>query len=65
MTNLFLELEIQQKGNKQTKNVNLQQNFAFFSTATDSENIIIQAVHGKGQIKNVDRIVIVRTGTYL
>ena len=42
-----------------------QQNLAVFSAATDSENIIIQILHRKGQIKNLARIVIVRTGTYL
>ena len=47
------------------KIINSQQNLAVFSAAKDSENIIVQILHRKGQIKNLDRIVIVRTGTYL
>ena len=62
---LFLESEFQHKGNKQTKNAHSQQNLAVSSTATDLENIIIQIPHENGQIKNLDRIVIVRTGTCL
>ena len=65
MAKLFLETESQHKGNKQTKNANSQQNHAIFSAATDSENVIIQILHEKGQIKNLDGIVIVRTGTHL
>ena len=42
-----------------------QQNLAIFLVATDLEIIIIQILLGKGQIKNLDRIVSVRTGTYL
>ena len=39
---LFLEAEFQHKGNnKQTKKCNSQQNLVVFSTATDSEIIII------------------------
>ena len=48
---LFLESEFQHKRNKQTKNANSQQNLAVFSAVTDSENIIIQILHVKGQIK--------------
>ena len=44
--------------------MNSQQNLAVFLVATDSENIIIQILHGKGQIKVLARIVILRTGTY-
>ena len=33
------------------KTANSQQNPAVFSAATDSENVIIQILHGKGQIK--------------
>ena len=65
MTKLFLELEFQHKGNKQTKNANSQQKIAVFSAATDSENKIIQMLHRKGQKIKLDRIVIIRTGTYL
>ena len=50
---------------KKRKKANSQQNLAVFSAATDSENIIIQILHEKGQIKNLASIVIVRTGTYL
>ena len=49
--NYFLESEFQYKGNKQTKNANSQQNLAVFLAATDSKNIIIQILLGKGQIK--------------
>ena len=45
------------------KNADSQQNLAVFSAATDSENIINQILHGKGQIKKLARTVIVRTGT--
>ena len=38
VTKLFLELEFQHKGNKQTKNTNSQQNLAAFLAGTDSEN---------------------------
>ena len=38
VTKLFLESEFQHKGNKQTKNVNTQQNLAVFLAGTDSEN---------------------------
>ena len=70
MTNLFLESKFQHKGNKQKKkkkkkNANSQQNHAVFLAATDSENKIIQILRKKGQIKNLNRIVIVRKGTYL
>ena len=49
VTDLFLELEFQHKGNKKIKNVNSQQNIAVFSIAIDSENKIIQLLHRKGQ----------------
>ena len=62
MAKQFLELEFQHKGNKQTKNANSEQNLAVFLAAPDSENIIFQILHRKGQIKNLDRNVIVRTG---
>ena len=65
---LFLESEFQRKGNKETKkrkNTNSQENLAVFLAATDSEIIIIQILHRKGQIKKMDRIVFVRTGTFL
>ena len=65
MAKLFLETEFQHKEINKRKNANSQQNLAVFSAATDSENVMIQILHGKGQIKNLDRIVIVRTGTYL
>ena len=51
---LFLESEFKRKGNKETKkqkNTNSQQNLAVFLAATDSEIIIIQILHRKGQIK--------------
>ena len=51
MAKQFLELEFQHKGNKQTKNANSEQNLADFLAATDSEIIIIQILHRKGQIK--------------
>ena len=38
---LFLESEFQHKGNKQTKNVNSQQNLVFFLAETESANKII------------------------
>ena len=45
----ILESKFKHKGNKQTKKVNSWQNLALFLAATDSENIIIQMLHGKGQ----------------
>ena len=54
-----------QEINKCKNALNSRQNLAVFSAATDSEIIIIQLLHGKGQIKTLDRIVILRTGTYL
>ena len=65
MTNLFLESDFQHKGNKQTKKANSQQNHAVFLAATDSENKNFQILQRKGQIKYLNRIVIIRTGTYL
>ena len=38
--------KFQHKGNKRKK-ANSRQNFALFSAASDSENIIIQILHGK------------------
>ena len=64
LAKLFLESEFHCKEINKRKNANSQQNFAVLSAATDSEIIIIHILHGKGQIKN-DRIVMVRTGTYL
>ena len=46
----FLDSKFQHKGNKQTKKGEFSakfQNFALFSAASDSENIIIQILHGK------------------
>ena len=65
VTELFLESEFQHKGNKQMKNANSKPNIAVFSEAIDSQNKIIQILHRKGQKIKLDRIVIVRTGTYL
>ena len=65
-TKLFLESKFQHKGNKEMKkNRNSKRNFAVFSAATDSKHKIIQIVHRKRTNKNLDRIVIGRTGTYL
>ena len=41
VTKLFLESEFQHKGNKQTKNMNSQQNLAVLLAGIDSENKII------------------------
>ena len=62
---LFLESEFQHKRNIQTETMNSQLNLAVFSAATDSANKIIQILHRKGQQQKMDRIVIVRAGTYL
>ena len=54
VTKLFLESEVQYKGNKQMKkkkNANLQQNFAVFSAATDSDNKVIQILYRKSSDK--------------
>ena len=53
VTKLFLESEFQYKGNKQTKNANSQQNLAVFLAETEKDK------------KYLDKIVIIRTGTYL
>ena len=65
MGKLFLESEFQHKVNNKTKDANSQQNLAVFMAATDSESIIIQILHREGQIKKMDKILIVGTGTYL
>ena len=64
-TKLFLESEFQHKGNKQTENANSQQNLAVFLGGTDSENEFILILHSNGHKKNLDKIVIIRKGTYL
>ena len=56
VTDLFLELEFQHKGNKNIINVNSQQNIAVFSIAIDSENKIIQLLHRKGQKIKFDKM---------
>ena len=61
----FKNLNSNTKEINKRKIINSQQNLAVFSAAKDSENIIVQIQHRKGQIKNLDRIVIVMTGTYL
>ena len=50
VTKLFLELEFQHKGNKETKNANSQQNLAVFLAGTDSEKEIYlnTTAHRKG-----------------
>ena len=73
VTKLFLEFEFQNKGNKQTnkkkkkrkENAISQQNFAVFLAGIDSRNKIIKMLHRKGQKNVFDKIVIIRTGTYL
>ena len=45
--------------------MNSQPDIAVFSVAVDSENKIIQILHGNGQKIKLDRIVNIRTGTYL
>ena len=70
VTKLFLELEFefQNKGNKQPKkkeNAISQQNLAVFLAGIDSRNKIIEMLHRKGQKNVFDKIVIIRTGTYL
>ena len=62
---LFLESDSTTKEINKQENANSQQNLAVFLAATDSENISIQIIHRKGQIKKLDRVVIVRTGIYL
>ena len=64
-TKLFLESEFQHIGNKQTENANSQQNLAVFLGGTDSENEFILILHSNGHKKNLDKIVIIRKGTYL
>ena len=50
VTKLFLESEFQHKGNKQTKKREFSaKSCVFFPAATDSENIIIQTLHGKNK----------------
>ena len=45
--------------------MNSQPDIAVFLVAVDSENKIIQILHGNGQKIKLDRIVNIRTGTYL
>ena len=50
VTKLFLELEFQRKGNKQTKiGLIVRKTIAVFSAGMDSENKIIHMLHWKGQ----------------
>ena len=48
---LFLESDIQHKGNKQTKNASSQQNLAVFWAATDSDIYIYSNTTQKGTNK--------------
>ena len=50
--------------NKQ-KNADSQQNLAVFLAGKDSENKIIRILHKKRTKTNLDKLVIIRTGTYL
>ena len=65
VTKLFLELEFQHTGNKKKKEkANSKQNLAVFWAGTDSENKVFKYYTEKD--KNIlDKIVIIRTGTYL
>ena len=68
MTELFLELEFQPKGNiHMKKKVNSQQNINVFLGNKRFKNKItgIQILHRKRQNIKLNRMVIVRTGTYL
>ena len=77
MKNQFLENDIRNQTfigmwqnyfknrNSHAKEINEKTQILVFLAATYSEIIIIQILHGIGQIKDLDRIVIVRTGTYL
>ena len=51
MGKLFLESEFQHKGNKQLKKRKFSAKSYGFLSSKDSENIIIQILHRKGQIK--------------
>ena len=63
--NYFLESDSNTKEiNSRKKNANSQPNIAVFSASRDSENKIIQILHRKGEKVKLERIVIVRTGTY-
>ena len=68
VTELFLESEFQHKGNKQTKkkkkNANSQQNHAVVLAGTDSEKKIFKYYTERDK-KYLDKLVIIRTGTYL
>ena len=63
--NYFLNRNSNTKEIRRRKNVNSQPDIAVFSVAVDSENKIIQILHGNGQKIKLDRIVNIRTGTYL
>ena len=45
--NFFLDSKFQHKGNKQTKKGEFSAKFCVFLGSIDSENIIIQILHGK------------------
>ena len=64
VTKLFLELEFQNKENKR-KNAISQQNLAVFLAGTDSENKKYLNTTQERTNKILDKIVIIRTGTYL
>ena len=60
---LFLESLFQHKENKQTQNQTFLQNLVVFSAATDLENNLFNTIQKRK--KNLERTVIVTTGTYL
>ena len=53
VTKLFLQSKFQNKENKHMKKCHFSANLVFFSSATDSENKIIQILHWKVQKKNI------------
>ena len=66
VTKLFLELEFQHKGNKQTKKTLILSKILQFSWQEQIQKMkIFKYYTEKDKKKYLDKVVIVRTGTYL
>ena len=65
VTKLFLESEFQHKGNKQMKKLELSAKSCSFLGRTESEIKIFKYYTEEDKKKYLDKIVMIRAGTYL
>ena len=65
VTKLFLESEFQHKGNKQTKKLEFSAKLCGFLGRTESEIKIFKYYTKEDKKKYLNKIVMIRAGTYL